>query len=271
MRLALDHLTVVDTTPSELVPLAAEVGCQSVCLFMESMAVLPRMPPFALIGDTVERRETRRRCQDLGISVDLVYPFTLTGRTEINTFQAALESAAWLEARAVNTLLYDRDAQRRFDTFAGFCELAASYGLAVAVEFYPLSQVRSLAQALDLVERVDKPGSVGVNVDLLHLVRSGGGAGDIAAAPMQRLLYAQYCDGRRTLDAQDWGWEASSQRLLPGEGEFDLRGFARALPPQIRCSVEIPQEGGMLQGLSRRERAARAVAATRGAIECAMG
>jgi len=46
----------------ERVTLADETGCQSVCLFLERMEVLPRMPQFALIGDTAERRETRRRC-----------------------------------------------------------------------------------------------------------------------------------------------------------------------------------------------------------------
>jgi len=268
-RLALDHLTVVDCTPCEVVAIAAEVGCQSVCLFLQPMEVLPRMPSFELIGATAERRETRRRCQDLGITVDLAYPFTLTARTELDTFQAALETAAWLEVRAVNTLLYDRDPQRRLDKFTAFCQLAAGYDLAVAVEFYPLSQVRTLREALDLVACAEESGSVGVNVDLLHLMRSGGRVAEVAAAPAGALLYAQYCDGQRTLDARDWSWEASSQRLLPGEGEFDVQQFARSLPIGTRCSVEVPQEREILQALSPRERAARAVAATRRAIDSA--
>src|SRR5262249_34555071 len=160
--LALDHLTVADTTPSQLVAVAAQAGCPAVCMFLEPLAVLPRMPSFDLLGDTLERRETRRHCEDLGISIDLAYPFTLAALTEVGAFRPLMETAAWLGVRALNTLVYDRDPQRRFDKFAAFCELAAEYRFVVAVEFYPLSQVCSLLEALELVRRVGRPDWVGV-------------------------------------------------------------------------------------------------------------
>ena len=172
-RLALDHLTVTDTTPSQLVSVAAEVGCEAVCLFLEPVGILPRMPHFELLGATAERRETRARCEALGVGIDLVYPFTLTGRTDANTFMPALETAAYLGAQAVNVLLYDRDPARRLDVFGAFCTLAAAHALEVVVEYYPVSQIKSLAAAIELVSH-HLPGRVGVNVDLLHFNRSGG-------------------------------------------------------------------------------------------------
>jgi len=269
-RLALDHLTVTDTIPSQLVEVAAEVGCEAVCLFMRPMDVLPRMPHFELIGATAERRETRMRCEDLGVGIDLVYPFTLAGGNDIGAFLPALETAAYLGARAVNVLIYDRNPTRRLDAFGSFCGLVAAHGLEVAVEFYPLSQIRSLGEALDLVgQRL--PGKVGINVDLLHLKRSGGEVSQLAAAPADLIRYAQYCDGVAIVEQSQWAWEASSQRVLPGAGVFDLAAFARALPQDVRASVELPQEDALSSGLPVVERARRAVTAVRAAIDPVRG
>jgi len=258
-RLALDHLTAVDSTPSQLVTLAATLGCAGVCLFMEPMDVLPLMPQFALYGMTDEARETKARMEALGVELDLVYPFTLAGRTQVASFCPALETAAWLGAGTVNVLLYDRDPSRRFDIFAAFCTLAQDYGLDTVVEFYPPSQCPSLAAALELVTRVNQPGRVGVNVDLMHLMRSGGTLPELAAAPAEFLLYGQYCDGAAMCDQESLDIEASSQRRLAGEGVFDLAGFTAALPPGLKVSVELPQSDAVRAGIPVGARAARAV------------
>lgn len=269
-RLALDHLTVTDTTPSQLVSVAAEIGCEAVCVFMSPVDILPRMPHFELLGATAERRETRARCDALGVGIDLVYPFTLTGRTDANTFLPALETAAYLRAQAVNVLLYDRDPARRLDVFGAFCTLAASHALEVVVEYYPVSQIKSLAAAIALVDH-QLPGRVGINVDLLHFNRSGGNLPELAAAPAGSIRYAQYCDGAATVEQSQWEWEASSQRLLPGAGTFDLAAFARALPQDVRASVELPQEDALLSGMPVVERARRAVTAVRRVIDTVRG
>ena len=266
VRLALDHITVTDTTPSQLVEEAHATGCAAVCMFLEPMEVLPRMPHFDIYGDTQERRETNARMDALGVRLDVAYPFTLAGRTEIDGFRPALECAAFFGARAVNVLDYDRDPARRADKFAAFCTLAQSYGLAVVVEFYPLSQVRSLEEAIALVRDVDAPQRVGINVDLLHLMRSGGSIAELAAAPADLIHYGQLCDGPSSLDQTGWDFEASSQRLLPGEGSFDVDGFYRALPADCLMSVELPQDDAIRSGLPRRERAMRAVQAVRDAL-----
>jgi sugar phosphate isomerase/epimerase len=233
---------------------------------MEPMGVLPRMPHFELYGDTAERRRTSERMRDLGVGVDLVYPFTLAGRTDPDAFAPALETAAHLAARAVNVLMYDRDPARRLDTFGRFCELAFAHDLAVAIEFYPQSQVRSLAEGRALLDQIDGAGRVGLNVDLLHLVRSGGSLAELAATPAEALLYAQYCDGPAACADDQREFEASSQRLLPGEGVFDLQGFAAALPPGLPTSVELPQDSALAAGIPRLERARRAIDLTRRAI-----
>lgn len=266
MRLALDHLTVADTTPSQLVAVAAAIGCPAICLFMEPMAVLPRLPRFELYGDTPERRETLARMADGGVSLDIAYPFTLTGRSDIASFARALETAAVLGAWGVNVLAYDREPARRADSFATFCDLAGGFGLNVVVEFYPLSQVRTLDDAVALVRGVGAPGRVGVNADLLHLTRSGGTIESLTAVPPEWILYAQYCDAPAVQDRLSWDYEASHQRLAAGAGALNLAGFAAAMPPGCRASVEMPREDALQAGVPTYDRARAALDGVRQAV-----
>ena len=263
MRLALDHITAVDATPVQLAQTAQAAGCSGICLFMEPMAVLPLMPQFDIIGDTRARADFKCALGDCGVSLDLAYPFTLAGRTDPGGFEQALECAAELEAGLINVLAYDREPARRIDVFGRFCERASGHGLGVAVEFYPPSQVRSLGEALDLVRTVGRPGQVGINVDLLHLMRSGGTLEELAAAPVEYILYGQLCDGPAKAP-DDLDAEASSARRLGGEGDFDLAGFVRALPEATPLSVEIPCNHAIAE--PRDMRAARAVESVRKAL-----
>ena len=240
-RLALDHLTAIEAHPARLVEIAGATGFGAVCLFQRAMAELPLMPSYDLVADPAARREVRARADQLGIAIELAYPFSFGSRTEVMTLRPDLECAAELGAGVVNALVYDRDEQRRADRLAEFCDLAAPLGLKTAVEFFPGSAVRDLAQASALVGRVDRPGSIGINVDLLHLVRSGGSPRDLHAIEPEEIFYAQVCDGPIWLTPAEAQSEASSNRLLPGAGEFDIAGFLDVLPEACPVSLEIPR------------------------------
>jgi sugar phosphate isomerase/epimerase len=113
---------------------------------------------------------------------------------------------------------------------------------------------------------IGRPGEVGVNVDILHLMRSGGSIADLAAAPPGSILYAQQCDGPATVDPDRQAIEAAAQRLLAGQGVFDCAGFARALPHECPISVELPQEEAIITGVPALDRAMRAVESVREAL-----
>ena len=261
--LALDHLTIVDATPMALAEAAASVGCTGICVFLHAMPTLSLMPPYDLVTDAAARRRLKMRMDDLGLTLDLAYPFTLSGRTEVADFAPQFAAAAELEAKALNLLIYDRDPARRADRFAQFCDMAAGFDLRVALEFYPASQVRSLADALDMVVPLSRPGQVGINVDLLHLMRSGGTLAELAAAPEGAILFAQYADGPARRPQTEWEVEAASDRQLGGKGAFDLAGFARALPVACPSSVEIPRDAHVRAGISQLDRAREAIKSVR--------
>jgi sugar phosphate isomerase/epimerase len=197
MKLSLDHITVTDTTPMELVEVAAATGCAGICPFLHSMAVLPAMPSYDLAQDRIARRETRAALDAAGIVVDLVYPFTVTGRTTIADFTGLLAVGAELGAPLANVLCYDRDPIRRSEKLAELAELAASFSIELAIEFYPPSQIRTLADAVEEIGRTGRT-DVGVTLDLLHTMRGGAVADSIALLKDRRIRIAQIADGPRT-------------------------------------------------------------------------
>jgi sugar phosphate isomerase/epimerase len=259
--LALDHITVVDTTPIELAAVAAKTGCDGVCIFLHAMPdALPRLPVYNLITDATARRETRSVCADLGVTIDLAYPFTLASRTNIADFAPAFAASAELRVPAVNALLYDREPVRRVERFGAFCDLAREFGLEVVVEFYPPSQIQSLADVLALLASAGRT-NAGINLDLLHHVRSGGAPSDLAAAASAFRL-VQLSDGPADVADHLRLWEAGMQRLLPGAGALPLQEMLAQMPADVRLTVEVPQEEQIIAGLSPLERAKRAVDAS---------
>ena len=262
-RHALDHLTLVDAEPLALARTAAETGYRGISCFLRSMDVLPSMPVFDLPGDPVATRALSRELEQSGIALDLVYPFTLSHRTRIEDFGPALDCAATLGARFANVLSYDRDPSRRADQFAAFCNLAEGRGIGTVLEFFPRSAVATLGEALRIAGGVGRGGRVGVNVDLLHLVRSGGRVTELTIAPRERLLYAQLCDGPAECAEEARDHEASRERLLPGAGVFDIDAFTSALPATCLTSIEVPSEAARLRGTSLNVRAMLALESVR--------
>lgn len=264
--LSLDHLTVIDATPEKLVEVAAAHDFRAVCLFLEPMAALARMSVFDLYDSPAAKRDLRRMLEQSRVGLDVSYPFTLSRHSRLENFKLGLDCAAYLGTRFVNVLIYDRDPERRLQEFASFCTLADAFGIDVVLEFFPNSSVRTLADGLDIVRAIGRPHKVGLNVDLLHLMRSGGTVQELASAPPEYILYGQLCDGLADCDIAARDYEASMQRLLPGQGEFDVQAFRDALPPHCPVSLEIPQETAIVAGVSADERARMALAAARATL-----
>ena len=100
-------------------------------------------------------------------------------------------------------------------------------------------------------------------------MRSGGSIAELAAAPDDFILYGQIADGAAECPEDQIDFEASSARLLAGEGVFDLAGFARALPGGCPISVEIPRNAELEAGMPVAERVRRAIDGVREALSAA--
>jgi sugar phosphate isomerase/epimerase len=111
--------------------------------------------------------------------------------------------------------------------FAGLCDRAAEHGLLVHIEFLPWSRIPDVAAAWEIVRRADRANG-GVLVDAWHYFRSGADHEALRAVPGDRVLALQLDDAPAAPEA-DLPTAALHERLLPGDGELDLRALLRTL------------------------------------------
>ncbi len=262
--ISLEQLTVEEAGPLELVSIAGALGCQHVSLFLRT----PERPPqwYPLVTDAAFRKELARRMADQGVTPYTVEFFPLSPRASVDTYTPALECAAELGARRMSTLVSDSDQERRLANFCQLCDRAAEFGLGVNVEFVAITQLPSLREAVRLLTRAARP-NAGIMVDALHLTRSGGSVAELAATDPHLIGGAQFCDGPLTMASDRQLFEAISERKIPGEGEFPLHDFVRALPRGVPIGIEVPLKSLRDRGVGPMERARIVVEASRRIIE----
>jgi sugar phosphate isomerase/epimerase len=263
--LALHQVTAVELEPRDLVVLAGELGCDRVCLF--TYAPDDPLPgsgvgrlPFHTVTPS-SKAELLSRMRDCGVGVSNVEFFPIGPATRVGDFRSGFELGRELGAGRAVVHIHDHDDARALATLARTCELAAEYDLAIGLEFMGFTACDSIQRATFFAVQVAQP-NIGLAVDALHLVRTGGSPDDVAALPASLISYAQICDGRGTAPAKQYRPEAMD-RLAPGEGDFPLPAILAALPAHTPLDVEVPSATLKEAGMPARERAARAVSATR--------
>ncbi|HKD70425.1 MAG TPA: TIM barrel protein [Candidatus Binataceae bacterium] len=258
--ISLEQLTVDEAGPLELVTIAGALGCQHVSLFLRT----PERPPqwYPLVTDAAFRRELGRRMADCGVTPYTVEFFPLSPRAQPDTYRPAFECAAELGAKRMSVLVSDTDEERRLANFSQLCDRAQEFAMGVNVEFVAITQLPSLRDAVRLVTRSARP-NAGIMVDTLHLIRSGSTVAELAAIDPRLIGGAQFSDGPLTMAPDKQLFEAISERMLPGDGEFPLREFVAAMPPDVPIGVEVPLKSLKDKGVGPMERARLAVEASR--------
>jgi sugar phosphate isomerase/epimerase len=256
--LSLDHLTVFDTAPPELIDIAAGLGVPLVSLWTQ----LPLQAELPLVTEA-NKAETLARMRDTGVRFGNAECFNLTPEVRPDDFRPAIALAAELGATSLVAInAWDPERNRALDNFAALSRLAAEHGMKANVEFISMGKVRTLDDAIAFITDSGEP-NVGVTIDFLHLIRTGGSAADIRAMDPKLIGYVQVCDGPLTLPQEQWNDEGFEQRQMPGEGEFPLAELIAAVPSGITIAAEIPHKALRLAGVSPAGRARRAVEGTR--------
>ena len=264
--LGLHQITAMEAPPAELISIARQVGCCEVCVFTHLPQLTPEPDntesPFPVITRS-DLPEIRARLSNEGITVANVEFFSLTPWMNFDAYIRGLELGAELSARCAVTHIMDPDAHRVRDHLSKLNELAAAFDLKLAVEFMAMSpDCSSIGAAVDLVHSVGTD-NLGLAVDMLHLIRSGGGPADIKSAPPERIFYAQICDGSHRNVTDDYMEEAINDRSIPGSGVFPITDILTALPPDIPIDVEVPRLADQLAGMGPLARAHAAVSAAK--------
>jgi sugar phosphate isomerase/epimerase len=181
-------------------------------------------------------RAIKRVFDDSGmIPLDIEVIFMRPGPTEASHLKM-IEVGAEIGAKNALIVSMDPDFEAVKAKFAALSAFALSHGVTPNFEFLPILEVRTLDAAMAVI--ADAPGA-GLMPDLLHLIRSGGSVADLARVPLERLHYAQICDGPAAVEADKLLEDAMDGRVMPGEGALPAVAFMKALPTALPLSLEI--------------------------------
>jgi sugar phosphate isomerase/epimerase len=265
-QISLAHLTVLDTTPPELVTVAAAAGFSTIGIRLTATPSVG-VPPYT---DEVLRggpllRETLRCLEDTGVSVFDTEFLRFEPDQPVGIPEGFLEVSARLGAKHVLVMSAEPEEARTLERFCELCDRAAAYGLQVGLEFAIYTGVRTLAHAAEVVAR-SKRANASVLIDALHFSRSGGWPSHVASVDPSLLRYAQICDAGPDMpgpaDTPSLIREARTGRLLPGEGVLPLAELVAALPESAPLAIEAPcRETAHLPALERARRAHQALSA----------
>jgi sugar phosphate isomerase/epimerase len=267
-QISLAHLTVLDTTPPELVSVAAAAGFRTIGIRLTATPSVG-IPPYDILRDGPLLRETLTRLSDTGISVLDTEFLRFEPDRPVGVPEGFLEVSARLGARNVLVMSAEPAEARTIERFGELCDRAAGYGLHVCLEFAIYTGVRTLADAARVVA-TSKRSNASVLIDALHFSRSGGLPAHVASVDPALLRYAQLCDAGPDMpgpgDTPALIREARTGRLLPGEGVLPLAELVAALPASVPLAVEAPcRATAELPALERATRAYRALRALLGA------
>jgi len=240
--MSLAHLTVLETTPPELVSVAAAAGFRSIGIRLTATPSVG-IPPYDILSDGPLLRETLLRLADTGVSVLDTEFLRFEPEHPRAIPEGFLEVSARLGARNVLVMSAEPQEVRTIERFCELCERAVPYGLHVGLEFAVYTGVRTLADAARVVARSGKA-NASVLIDALHFSRSGGMPAHVAHVDAGLFRYAQICDASPDMpgpgDTPALIREARTGRLLPGEGVLPLAELVAALPDTLPLAVEAP-------------------------------
>lgn len=235
-RLTLGFLTLgAQAAPLDVIAAAATAGFGAV-----GLRVSGRLPGDAWpsMEGTRAFERVRTAARDAGVRISSVSGWYMSADTPAGHLLANVQAARALGTGLVCQGCFDPDRARVVAMLRDYAAAAQEAGLRIALEFMPMSELRTLADTLDTSDRVGA-GNVGLLIDSLHLARSGAGAQEVADLDPDRIFLTQLCDAPARLEGSLFE-EAMSGRLYLGDGALDLAGLVRALSPQAEIELETP-------------------------------
>lgn len=262
-RLGIELLCVFGMPPVEFVALAADLGCHHISIGLEPMPDNPHgYPRWSLREDRSFRQEMLAALRDRDVDVALGEGYLIRPGLDIRDQAADLGLMAELGVKCVNAVSIDPDLSRTYDQYGAFAELAAAAGMKASIEFMPGLPIGDLVSAVGVVKHVNQP-HFRLLIDCMHLMRSGGGAADLAALDPAMIGHIQICDAPLKADMANYAMEAKCERMVPGTGELPLLDILRVLPGDVVVSLEVPMLAKAKAGISPMERLQPCVIAVR--------
>lgn len=237
---SLSFLTVADIEPVEAIQIAAQAGYDAV-----GLRLLPAAPateaPYALLTDPQLLKEVQVALKDTGLTVADVEIVRIGKDFDAHVYLPFLERAQQLGAKHILVAGDDLDESRLIENFAGFAALAREYQLTCDLEFMPWTAVKNLRVARRIVEKAGAS-NAGVLIDSLHFFRSESSFEELRELPLELINYVQLCDAPALYDPSEEGLihVARNARLVPGEGQLNLKRLMQFIPASKPIGIEVP-------------------------------
>jgi sugar phosphate isomerase/epimerase len=249
-RVYLAHQSFISLPPAQFIEVAAAAGFAGISLRLWSSTGTAHPLP---IGGSEYSSVLAVRAAT-GTSVVGIEAFRITSSTTRTNYQELLEQGAALGARRLLVVGGESDVEALARPFARLCEDAEALGIAVDLEFFPHSPVRTIERAAAIVQAAGHRNGF-LAVDALHLARSGGSTKDVESV-LSLVGSVHLCDAPLVSpDEAGRVTESRCDRLRPGEGELPLDTLLGILPVELPVGIEVPLRDN--QGLSPADGALR--------------
>jgi sugar phosphate isomerase/epimerase len=268
-QIILHQMNAAGVEPDDFVRLAADSGCNRVTMFAyNGNATLPSTNtgltyPTPISAD--KKEAVRRALAETGVALDGVEFFPITAEVDFEAYKPALAIGADLGARRAVGHVFIVDDALVVDRIGAFCDLAASFGLRFTSEFCPMTVGNpSLPRAKWLVDQVGRD-DFAIGVDMLHTVRSGATAADLAKLDPRYFGIVQICDAQGAGQSSDYIKDVHN-REIPGQGDLPLHELLNAVPAAQPIEIEVPAQRRRASGVTAAEHVRDAVAGTRAVV-----
>ncbi|HEY0001741.1 MAG TPA: TIM barrel protein [Actinoplanes sp.] len=210
----------------EKIAAAAGAGFDGIELFENDLLVSPWSPA-----------ETRARCADLGLTIDLYQPFrdfeaVPPGQLVANLARAGHKFDLMAELGADTVLVCSSVSPAAIDDddlaaeqLARLADQARERGMRIAYEALAWGRhVSTWDHSWRIVRKADHP-ALGLCLDSFHVLSREVSPDGIAGITPGKIFFLQLADAPRlSMDVLQW---SRHHRLFPGQGAFDLTGFVR--------------------------------------------
>lgn len=239
-KFSLAHLTALRCPTPELIYIAAMAGYDYISPRLVNMGVAGE-GNYDLSSQPRLLAQTKAAMKATGVGVHDIELMRILDGVDVKSYEPAMAVGAELGAKHVLSSIWTGDKGFYTEKFGELCQLAAKYGLGVNLEFVTWADVRTLAQAREVLEAVNAP-NAGIMVDTLHAHRSRVAPEELESCPREWFRFFHLCDGPAAIpdSMEELIVIGRDARLYAGEGGIDIAAYVRRLPSDAVCSIELP-------------------------------
>jgi len=238
-QFSLAQLTVLKASPPEISRIAAECGYDYVSMRQIYMG-LPGEPDYDLSKNKELMKETKQVFKDTGIKLLDIELARIFDDMDVKKYEPAMETAAELGGKHILSSIWTSNKEYYIQKFGEVCDLADQYNLTVDLEYVPIAGVKTLLEAKDVLESVNRS-NAGLMVDMHHFQRARDSITELNKIPEEWFHFCHLCDASKEIptDREELTRIMREDRNYVGEGGIDIAAILNAIP-LVPYSIELP-------------------------------